>query len=132
MKTQFDVTGMSCAACSARVQKAVETLEAATDVQVNLLTNSMTVEYDDTALTPNDIILKVKAAGYGAAVHDPKRAPPTPTTPQRQPNAAGWCCRWGCCCPSCTFRWGTWSARRCRRFSQGTTTRTSLRWCSWC
>ncbi|MBR3552620.1 MAG: heavy metal translocating P-type ATPase [Clostridia bacterium] len=78
MKTQFDVTGMSCAACSARVQKAVETLEAATDVQVNLLTNSMTVEYDDTALTPNDIILKVKAAGYGAAVHDPKKSAADP------------------------------------------------------
>ena len=78
MKTQFDVTGMSCAACSARVQTAVEALPAVTDAQVNLLTNSMTVEYDDTALTPSDIILKVKAAGYGAAVHDPKQTTADP------------------------------------------------------
>ena len=76
MKTTFDITGMTCAACSARVQSAVEALDGAADVQVNLLTNSMAVEYDADVLTPSDIILKVKAAGYGAAVHDPhgKRA----------------------------------------------------------
>ncbi len=74
MKQQFDVTGMSCAACSARVQSAVETLDAVSDVQVNLLTNAMSVVYDETAITPNDIIMKVTAAGYGASVHDPKKA----------------------------------------------------------
>ena len=73
MKTTFDITGMTCAACSARVQHAVETLDGAADVQVNLLTNSMAVEYDDRTITPSDIILKVKAAGYGAAVHDPQK-----------------------------------------------------------
>ena len=71
MKTTFDVTGMSCAACSARVQSAVEMLEGTTHVQVNLLTNSMVVEYDERQITPSDIVQKVKAAGYGAAVRDP-------------------------------------------------------------
>ena len=68
MKTQFDVTGMTCASCSARVQKSVESLPGTADVQVNLLTNSMTVEYDEKALTASDIIMKVKSAGYGCAV----------------------------------------------------------------
>ena len=77
MKTTFDITGMTCAACSARVQSAVETLDGAENVQVNLLTNSMAVDYDERKLTASDIILKVKAAGYGAAIHDPskRRAP---------------------------------------------------------
>ncbi len=68
MKTQFDVTGMTCASCSARVQKSVEGLSGVTDVQVNLLTNSMNVEYSEKDLTPQDIIMRVKAAGYGCEV----------------------------------------------------------------
>ncbi len=68
MKTQFDVTGMTCASCSARVQKSVESLSGTKDVQVNLLTNSMTVVYDEKALTAADIIMKVKSAGYGCSV----------------------------------------------------------------
>ncbi len=68
MKTQFDVTGMTCASCSARVQKSVEGLSGVTDVQVNLLTNSMSVEYSEKDLTPQDIIMRVKSAGYGCAV----------------------------------------------------------------
>lgn len=68
MRTQFDVTGMTCASCSARVQKSVESLSGATDVQVNLLTNSMTVEYDEKALSASDIIMKVKSVGYGCSL----------------------------------------------------------------
>ena len=68
MKTQFDVTGMTCASCSARVQKSVEGLSGVTDVQVNLLTNSMSVEYSEKELTPQDIIMRVKSAGYGCEV----------------------------------------------------------------
>lgn len=70
MKTQFDVTGMTCASCSARVQKSVEALNGADDVQVNLLTGSMTVVYDEKALTAADIIMKVKSTGYGCSVKD--------------------------------------------------------------
>lgn len=59
---------MTCASCSARVQKSVESLSGATDVQVNLLTNSMTVEYDEKALSASDIIMKVKSVGYGCSL----------------------------------------------------------------
>ncbi len=61
---QYNVTGMSCAACSARVEKAVGALPNVTECSVNLLTNSMTVA--GTA-TEEEIIAAVTAAGYGAS-----------------------------------------------------------------
>lgn len=60
---QYDVTGMSCAACSARVEKAVGKVKGVTSCSVSLLTNSMGVE--GTA-SPQDIIAAVEKAGYGA------------------------------------------------------------------
>jgi len=60
---KFTVTGMSCAACSARVEKAVSGLSGVTECSVNLLTNSMNIE--GTA-TDKEIIDAVKSAGYGA------------------------------------------------------------------
>lgn len=68
MKEKFDVTGMTCSACSSRVEKCVRKLEGMHDVTVNLLTNSMQVEFDDSKLTTNDIISAVTQAGYGASV----------------------------------------------------------------
>ena len=59
---QYDVTGMSCAACSARVEKAVNGVEGVTACAVSLLTNSMGVEGD---VAPEKIIRAVEAAGYG-------------------------------------------------------------------
>ena len=61
---QYDVTGMSCAACSARVEKAVNGVEGVTGCAVSLLTNSMGVEGD---VAPEKIIAAVEAAGYGCA-----------------------------------------------------------------
>ena len=61
---QYDVTGMSCAACSARVEKAVNGVEGVTSCAVSLLTNSMGVE--GTA-SPGAIIAAVEAVGYGCA-----------------------------------------------------------------
>ena len=61
---QYDVTGMSCAACSARVEKAVNGVEGVTACAVSLLTNSMGVEGD---VPPERIIRAVEAAGYGCA-----------------------------------------------------------------
>ena len=61
---QYTVTGMSCAACSARVEKAVSKVPGVTACSVSLLTNSMGVE--GTA-TPQAIIAAVHAAGYGAS-----------------------------------------------------------------
>ena len=60
---QYEVTGMSCAACSARVEKAVSKLEGVTSCSVNLLTNSMGVEGN---VDPKAIIEAVEAAGYQA------------------------------------------------------------------
>ena len=62
---QYTVTGMSCAACSARVEKAVSKVDGVTSCSVSLLTNSMGVE--GTA-SPKQIIAALEAAGYGAAV----------------------------------------------------------------
>ena len=61
---QYTVTGMSCAACSARVEKAVSEVPGVTSCAVSLLTNSMGVE--GTA-APQEIIRAVENAGYGAA-----------------------------------------------------------------
>ena len=62
---QFDVTGMSCAACSARVEKAVSHVPGVTACAVSLLTNSMGVE----GTAPDQAIIDaVQAAGYGASV----------------------------------------------------------------
>ena len=61
---QYNVTGMSCAACSARVEKAVSKVPGVTSCSVSLLTNSMGVEGD---ASPSDIIAAVEAAGYGAS-----------------------------------------------------------------
>lgn len=65
MKDKFDITGMTCSACSAHVYKAVSKLDGVKDVNVNLLSNNMVVEYDDT-VNQNDIIAAVMGAGYGA------------------------------------------------------------------
>ena len=62
--TKYNVTGMSCAACSSRVEKAVLSVSGVEKCSVNLLTNSMTVEG---SVNPSDVILAVKKAGYGAS-----------------------------------------------------------------
>ena len=67
MKDKFDITGMTCSACSAHVYKAVSKLDGVKNVNVNLLSNNMVVEYDDN-IKPNDIITAVVDAGYGAQV----------------------------------------------------------------
>lgn len=68
MKQRFDITGMTCSACSARVEKSVKCLDGMQSVQVNLLTNSMSVEYDEGRLSDTQIVSAVEKAGYGAAV----------------------------------------------------------------
>lgn len=69
-KEQFNVTGMTCAACSARVEKAVGKLPGVDKIAVNLLKNSMVVEYDETALDTQKIIGAVTDAGYGAELKE--------------------------------------------------------------
>jgi len=67
MTEQFAVTGMTCAACSAHVEKAVSRLSGVQSAPVNLMLGSMTVTYDEKAVTEGAIIAAVKAAGYGAS-----------------------------------------------------------------
>ena len=66
-KETYDITGMSCASCSAAVTRAVEKLEGAKDVNVNLMQNKMTLELSD-GLTDEMVIKAVEDAGYGASV----------------------------------------------------------------
>ena len=70
MKERFDVTGMTCSACSSHVEKSVSKLTGVENVSVNLLTNSMQVEFDENKLDTAGIIKAVEDAGYGAAVKD--------------------------------------------------------------
>ena len=67
MKQQFSVTGMTCSACSAHVEKAARKVEGVSDVTVSLLTNSMTVTFDENITSDRAIMDAVIAAGYGAA-----------------------------------------------------------------
>ena len=66
-KENFDVTGMSCSACSARVEKAVGKIVGAENVSVNLLTNSMQVKFDEAKISVAQIVDAVINAGYGAS-----------------------------------------------------------------
>ena len=65
-KEKYIVTGMTCGACSARVEKAVNKLEGTSHVQVNLLTGSMMIERDEGKLKVADIEEAVSKAGYSA------------------------------------------------------------------
>ncbi|WP_303817657.1 heavy metal translocating P-type ATPase [Selenomonas ruminantium] len=71
-KERFAVTGMTCSACSARVEKAVTALAGTEKVSVNLLTNSLQLSYDEGKLTPAQIIAAVEQAGYGASLQGEK------------------------------------------------------------
>ncbi|MBE5867432.1 MAG: heavy metal translocating P-type ATPase [Lachnospiraceae bacterium] len=70
--TQYTVTGMSCAACSARVEKAVGKVPGVTACSVSLLTNSMSVEG---SAPEQDVIKAVQDAGYGASIKGEKKSP---------------------------------------------------------
>ena len=95
---QFNVTGMSCAACSSRVEKAVCALRGVSAAEVNLLTNSLKATFDEGVLGVEDIERAVEDAGYGACAS---------SGPLR------------CSHPSCGFRWGRWRACPCPSCSRG-------------
>lgn len=86
MKQKFKVTGMTCSACSAHVEKAVRKLPDVSTVAVDLLGGSMQVEYDERKLTSDTIIAAVIDAGYGAslpsATGSAKNTAPTDTMEQ--------------------------------------------------
>ena len=76
MKQTFDVTGITCAACSAHVEKAARGVEGVSDVAVNLLKNSMEVDSDGAPETLAAVAAAVEKAGYGAFPRPAKGAGP--------------------------------------------------------
>lgn len=85
MRQTFDVTGMTCSACSAHVEKAVKKLDGVKEVNVNLLQNSMSVEYDENRLNDDTIIQAVVDSGYGASQkHQEKKAETNESVIQQQ------------------------------------------------
>ncbi len=69
MRQKFDITGMTCSACSAHVEKSVSKVNGVRRVAVNLLSNNMTVDYDESAVNDAAIVKAVESAGYGAFAH---------------------------------------------------------------
>lgn len=67
-KAKFDIQGMTCSSCSSHVDRAVNQLKGIKNVSVNLLSNSMTLEYDENIIATDEIIKAVVNAGYGATL----------------------------------------------------------------
>ena len=82
-KVFLDITGMSCSACSSRIEKVVGRMEGVEEITVNLLTNKAQVNYDEGKLDNTAIIARIEKLGFGAAVHQetarPVAAKPTNT-----------------------------------------------------
>ncbi len=74
---KFEVGGMTCAACQAHVDKAVRGVAGVSDVTVNLLSGSMTVDYDEGSVSAEDICRAVDRAGYSAASEDAGASAPS-------------------------------------------------------
>ncbi|NMD68885.1 copper-translocating P-type ATPase [Bacillus sp. DNRA2] len=70
LKSEFEITGMTCAACSARIEKGLNKLDGVVKANVNLALEKASVEYNPAALTKADIIKKVEALGYGAELKE--------------------------------------------------------------
>ena len=68
-KELLDITGMSCSACSSRIEKVVGRMEGVEEIAVNLLTNKAQVSYDESKLDTAAIIARIEKLGFGAAVH---------------------------------------------------------------
>ena len=68
-KVFLDITGMSCSACSSRIEKVVGRMEGVEDITVNLLTNKAQVNYDEGKLDNTAIIARIEKLGFGAALH---------------------------------------------------------------
>ena len=71
---KYNITGMTCSACSAHVDKSVRKLEGVKNVNVNLLQNTMSVEFDEKTVDDQLIIQAVLNAGYGATVFGSQKA----------------------------------------------------------
>lgn len=82
MKAKFDIQGMTCSSCSSHVEKAVKKLQGIKNVNVNLLSNNMVVEYDENIIKNEDIIKAVIDAGYKANIINDERKEKSKKTPK--------------------------------------------------
>ncbi|MGM9569025.1 MAG: heavy metal translocating P-type ATPase, partial [Phascolarctobacterium sp.] len=78
-KELLDITGMSCSACSSRIEKVVRRMEGVEDIAVNLLTNKAQLTYDENKLDTAAIIARIEKLGFGAAVHQATAKAAAPT-----------------------------------------------------
>ncbi len=67
---RYDVAGMMCSACQTHVEKAAASLDGVCSAGVNLLTNTLSIEYDEQKLSPAEIIAAIENEGYGASLHE--------------------------------------------------------------
>jgi len=72
-KAEFDITGMTCAACSTRIEKGLNKLEGVSKASVNLALETATVEYNPSTISVTDVIGRVEKLGYGAKVKSDKQ-----------------------------------------------------------
>ena len=84
-KEKFDITGMTCSACSTRVEQCVRKLPGVSEVSVNLLKNSMVVSYDEHSLDTAGIVAAVENTGYGAI---PQTSAPHRSDAARHPETS--------------------------------------------
>lgn len=80
---RYDISGMHCAACSASVERVTRKLPGVERSDVNLTTGIMTIAYDESQVTPEQIVAKVEKAGFGAALHADHPAPAAAATPEK-------------------------------------------------
>ncbi|MCQ2547569.1 MAG: cation transporter [Clostridia bacterium] len=73
MRKDFDVSGMGCAACSARIENGLNGTEGVIKAEVSLLTNSMTVDFDEKIIDEEGICQKVRDLGYDASLKNPRQ-----------------------------------------------------------
>ena len=87
-KEQFDIAGMTCSACSARIEKSVGKLPGIKEVSVNLLKNSMVASYDESVLDTAGIVQAVEKVGYGAIPKASAQNKSHTTTPATKPEVS--------------------------------------------
>lgn len=66
---KYNISGMTCAACSSAVERVTRKLEGVSESNVNLTTGILTITYDETKITQNDVVTKVERAGFGAELY---------------------------------------------------------------
>lgn len=86
MQEKYNVTGVTCAACQARVQKSVSNLTGVQECNVNLLKNSMVVTYDDKNVNSEQIIAAVEKAGYYSRSRENRLHRPYPRWKRQKRN----------------------------------------------